>query len=51
LDFGKLMKVALLIDACIVEMAFGIGRMGARPDQFVQLGEALQQIRRAPRQQ
>jgi len=50
LDFGKLIKLALLIDRCIAELVFDVGRMGARPDEFIQLGESLQHIRRKPRQ-
>jgi hypothetical protein len=49
LDFGKLIKLALLIDSCIAEIAIDIGRFGAKPEEFVTLGDSLQRIRHTPR--
>lgn len=50
LDFGKLIKLALLIDGCIAELIIDIGRIGATPEEFATLDDALQRIRHTPRQ-
>jgi hypothetical protein len=50
LDFGKLMKVALLIDDCIQGVLASTGLFGIAPDTNVTLGDALQRIRHRPHQ-
>jgi hypothetical protein len=49
LDFGKLMKVALLIDTCIFDILSGFARPLMGPSEFATLDDALQRIRRTPR--
>lgn len=52
IDFGKLTKVALLIDACIHDLLVSARMFDesiTRPDQFVTLDASLQHIRRTPR--
>ncbi len=50
LDYGKLMKLALLIDQCIFDILNGVVLSNSDPTKFGTLDDALQRIRHTPRQ-